>query len=87
VRRPPTTFAMALILAGCATSKEVPLPDGSQGYVLNHCVDMAACYRKAATMCAGGKYDVVSHATNPVANAQIATTEVTMTIRCAIGSP
>jgi hypothetical protein len=80
-------FSASIALFGCATSKQVPLPDGSQGYVLNHCVDMAACYRKAAAMCADGRYEVLNHATNPVANAQIATTEVTMTIRCASGSP
>ena len=47
----------ALLVAGCVTVKQVPLPQGQSGYTVSNCRDMAACYRKAAQVC-GGNYDL-----------------------------
>ncbi len=47
-----------LMLAGCATAERIPLPDGSMGYVIEDCDNLAECYKKAAEVC-GGKYQLV----------------------------
>lgn len=44
-------------VAGCATAKPVPLPNGQQGFAIENCDGMAECYKKAAETC-GGKYTV-----------------------------
>jgi hypothetical protein len=54
--------ATTLTLSGCLNSAAlVQLPDGSQGFTIERCRSMNACYNKAAALC-GGKYDVVDSA-------------------------
>lgn len=54
-------------VAGCATAKPVPLPNGQQGFAIENCDSMAECYKKAAETC-GGKYAVIGNGseTTPV---------------------
>lgn len=47
-------------IAGCATAKPVPLPNGQQGYAIENCDSMAECYKKAAETC-GGKYTLMGN--------------------------
>lgn len=82
----------AVALSGCASAKLVPLPDGSTGYVVKNCDDMAECYKKAAEVC-GGKYElmdksgtsvgVVSGAGGYVSGATVP--QYTITIKCGDG--
>ncbi len=60
-------MAYIVALAGCATAKPVPLPDGQQGYAIEDCDSMAECYKKAAETC-GGKYTLMGNGseTTPV---------------------
>jgi hypothetical protein len=77
------------VLTGCATAKEVPLPNGQRGYVIGDCDDMAECYKKAAETC-GGKYAVVNQSGETVGVMSgaggvvsgIAVPQYTMTIQC-----
>lgn len=47
-------------LAGCASSKTVPLPNGSSGYFVR-CVTEDSCLAEAAKLC--GTYEIVSRRT------------------------
>lgn len=51
--------ALAAILTGCVTADPVPLPSGRQGYAIEHCHSVSACYKKATEVC-GGPYDIVN---------------------------
>jgi hypothetical protein len=56
-------IAAALLVAGCATSKTVYLPDGSKGHTVN--CDGAAlswnmCYQKAGQLCKAAGYEIVA---------------------------
>lgn len=59
-------FAFA---AGCGSAQTARLPDGSEGFSVN-CNgmdnDWAECYNKAADMCDGGKYQIMSQNTSAV---------------------
>lgn len=57
--------AAVAVLAGCATAKPVPLPNGEQGFAIEDCDDMAECYKKAAEAC-GGKYEIVGQSSGTV---------------------
>lgn len=48
---------LLLIITGCASSKTVPLPDGSTGYFVR-CKTEDYCLIEASKLC--GSYDVVS---------------------------
>lgn len=51
------TFCLTLVLiAGCVSSKSVPLPDGSDG-VMVRCTSTDRCLIEAAEVC--GKYRVL----------------------------
>ena len=56
---------IGLLLAGCATSMDIGLPDGSTGYALNCSGQSAwgaswgACMKRAAELCKGRGYDVL----------------------------
>lgn len=78
----------ALCLSACATATKVPLPDGSEGFVIQNCNDPAECYKKAAQTC-GGKYEVVDKSGHSVGALSGGATpvgllipEYTMTVRC-----
>src|SRR6185369_10729905 len=57
--------AITALLAGCATAKPVPLPNGQQGFAIEDCDSMAECYKKAAEVC-GGKYEIVGQESGSV---------------------
>ena len=50
---------LGAILAGCITAKPVPLPSGRQGYAIENCDSVSACYKKSAEVCVG-PYDLLS---------------------------
>lgn len=82
-------ICLGMALSGCASAKLVPLPDGTTGYVVKNCKDMAVCYKKAAEVC-GGKYEVIERSSGQVgamsgANGYLSgasSLRYTMTIRC-----
>lgn len=80
-----TLILTVIMLGGCATAKQIPLPDGRTGYAISGCDEMAECYKKAATTC-GGKYELVSQSGNSIGMATAMSGFVvptyTMTIRC-----
>lgn len=57
---------MLIGLAGCVSSKPVPLPDGSDGYMVN-CGTEDGCLVEAAKVC--GRYELLrtSQTTNSLA--------------------
>jgi hypothetical protein len=76
---------LAAILAGCVTAERVPLPSGRQGYTVENCDSLSACYKKAAEVC-GGPYDIVSQAGEPITTAasagRISAPKYAMAIEC-----
>ena len=59
MRKLTIVIGLAALLAGCATAKPVPLPNGQQGYAIEHCGSVSECYKLAAKTC-GGPYDIVN---------------------------
>jgi hypothetical protein len=59
MRNPTIVIGLTALLAGCATAKSVPLPNGQQGYAIEHCGSVSECYKLAAKTC-GGPYDIVN---------------------------
>ena len=59
MRKLTIVTGLAALLAGCATAKPVPLPNGQQGYAIEHCGSVSECYKLAAKTC-GGPYDIVN---------------------------
>ena len=59
MRNSTIVIGLAALLAGCATAKPVPLPNGQQGYAIEHCGSVSECYKLAAKTC-GGPYDIVN---------------------------
>ena len=82
-------IGVAVVALGCATAKQVPLPNGQQGYVIGDCDDMAECYKKAAETC-GGKYALINQSGETVAVMSgaggvvsgMAVPQYSMTIQC-----
>lgn len=65
----PALCLFATLAAGCGGANTARLPDGTEGYSVN-CNgmdnDWAECYNKAADMCDGGKYQIMSQNTSAV---------------------
>jgi hypothetical protein len=59
MRKSTIVIGLAALLAGCATAKPVPLPNGHQGYAVEDCGSVSECYKLAAKTC-GGPYDIVN---------------------------
>ena len=59
MRKLTIVIGLAALLAGCATAKPVPLPNGHQGYAIEPCRSVSECYKLAAKTC-GGPYDIVN---------------------------
>jgi hypothetical protein len=59
MRNPTIVIGLAALLAGCATAKSVPLPNGHPGYAIEDCRSVSECYKLAAKTC-GGPYDIVN---------------------------
>ena len=59
MRNPTIVTELAVLLAGCATAKPVPLPNGHPGYAVEGCGRVSECYKFAAKTC-GGPYDIVN---------------------------
>ena len=59
MRNPTIVIGLTALLAGCATAKSVPLPNGHPGYAVEGCGRVSECYKLAAKTC-GGPYDVVN---------------------------
>lgn len=55
-----------MILAGCATAKPIPLPNGHMGFTVDNCDSQAECYKKAFEACQGHAYDVVNSGSEQV---------------------
>jgi hypothetical protein len=56
-------FAVAALIAGCATQKTTHLPDGSVGHSINcsgQALNWGMCYEKAGEICGKKGYEVVS---------------------------
>jgi hypothetical protein len=76
-----TIIISAALLGGCALAK----PDGTEGWVIYECVDVARCYRKAAEVC-GGKYEILHQSTHTsgavIGGTGVIDSSYTMTIKC-----
>jgi len=59
MRNPTIVIGLTALLAGCATAKPVPLPNGHPGYAVEGCGRVSECYKLAAKTC-GGPYDIVN---------------------------
>jgi hypothetical protein len=56
-------FCIVFMLAGCATSKEIYLPDGTKGYNIScdgTMQSMNACYQKAGELCGSNGYELLN---------------------------
>ena len=57
------TVACVSLLAGCATSKETYMPDGSLGYSIScngSAVGINVCFEKAGELCGAKGYSLIS---------------------------
>ena len=83
-----SVVCIAAMLAGCATAKPVPLPNGQQGFAIEDCDDMAECYKKAAEAC-GGKYEIVGQGSGSVgtitSTGGVIVPQYSMTVACTSG--
>jgi hypothetical protein len=59
-KRTVAALVAALMLAGCASSREVYTPSGELGYVIS-CdgVGWAVCYTKASDLCGAKGYQII----------------------------
>lgn len=58
-----TILAMACFLAGCATQKNIYLPDGRQGFSIacnGAALSWDLCYEKAGQICKNRGYEILS---------------------------
>ena len=56
------TFAAALALSSCATSKKTFMPDGRVGYTINcsgQALSWGDCYQKVGEICGSKGYDIL----------------------------
>lgn len=64
---------LALLVTACGRVNPVRLPNGEQGYVIEHCGALSRCYNRAAEVC-NGQYEEINQSTN--------FGEYSLTIRC-----
>lgn len=49
-----------MVLSGCSVARQAPLPNGERGYTINHCPELRHCLERAASLCGGAPYELLS---------------------------
>lgn len=85
MRNPTIVTGLAALLAGCATAKPMPLPNGHQGYAIEDCGSVSECYKLAAKTC-DGPYDIVNESGGAIGTVSgaggVVGTAYTLVIEC-----
>ncbi len=71
----------SLVLAACATSSPIPLPNGGMGYNIEGCDSRAECYKKATETC-GGAYNIVNETGENILAGTVMVPQYSMMIEC-----